>query len=382
MKCLTIIVLVVCIAMKTTVIADSVGPQVPWVKTSKDGRYMFKMVPEKSQFVGEKLNVERDAFGVAYEITEGGELKELWRTKGWYAFEGYLSEDGRYFVRFGLWAEDQEKHTDLAVAFYDQGKLLKEYQVRELIKNPKLLQNTISHYFWRPEIQTKPNGFNEEGFHLVMIDKTTYSFDFKTGKIVATEKDEGAKSCIEIEKEKKAAAHEVEAFFQIKEAGLERLNVWAMGLSISNCYRIISISGFDGSTLGLTIIPFGIKSEQTRSILIYKDRSQTSDWEEGHLSTPKSQELEELFSAARPTMFNSDLQLPRVITAIDDASSVIIEEWNGQRYKMLYRTGTLSTHWEPEIKSAHKELWNLWIDYKKTNSPPLERKFLNLRPNQ
>ncbi len=82
-------------------IADSPAMPVPWVKTTERGNFLFKMVPPKWREEGENFVTERDAFGVAYQITEDGEFHELWRTNGWYTFEGYLSEDGKYFVRFG-----------------------------------------------------------------------------------------------------------------------------------------------------------------------------------------------------------------------------------------------------------------------------------------
>ncbi|MDP1590034.1 MAG: hypothetical protein Q8M07_19935, partial [Prosthecobacter sp.] len=155
---------------------------------------------------GENYVVDREAFGVAYAINEEGEFNEVWRTKGWYTFEGYLSEEGRYFVRMGPWASDQANHTDLAIAFYDRGKLLKQYQVRKLIKKTDLIENSVSHYNWRPQIQTEPNGFKGGTFHLVMIDKTAHSFDVSTGKLLTTEIDAGAKSSQEIRQEERQAA--------------------------------------------------------------------------------------------------------------------------------------------------------------------------------
>lgn len=160
------------------------------------------MVPEKYHYEGNKRIVDRPAFGIASEITLDGDLKELWRTDGWYAFQGFLSNDGRYFVRMGPWASDQENHTDLAVAFYDRGKLLKQYQVKDLIRRESMLEYSVSHYRWRPSQQSKPTGFTqvsgEEAFHLVMIDKTIYVFELSTGKIISTEEDKAALSQQEI----------------------------------------------------------------------------------------------------------------------------------------------------------------------------------------
>lgn len=157
------------------------------------------MVPEKYHFEGDKIIVDRPAFGIASEINQDGEFVELWRTEGWYTFEGFLSNDGRYFVRMGLWASDQEHHTDLAVAFYDRGKLIKQYQVKDLIRRESMLEYSVSHYRWRPSKQSEPTGFSSNGvFHLVMIDKTTYDFEVGNGEILSTDVDKDALSQQEI----------------------------------------------------------------------------------------------------------------------------------------------------------------------------------------
>ena len=207
MRLILFIVFSMIAALQMHTQADISGAQRPWVTTSEYGDFFFKMVPSKWKKEGEKYVIDQEPFGVAYKISDDGEFKKVWQTKGWYTFEGYLSDDGLYFVRFGPWASDQKNHTDLAIAFYDRGKLLKEYKVKELIKNPDSLENSVSHYMWRPVKQSKPNGFYGETFHLVMIDKTTYSFDFKTGEIINQEKDNKAKSEREIWAEKEVIAN-------------------------------------------------------------------------------------------------------------------------------------------------------------------------------
>ncbi len=182
----------------------------PWVATSDRGEFLFKMVPAMETEKEGEPAIRLEASGVAYCIDEKGDFQEIWTSRGWYTFEGYLSDDGSYFVRIGPWASDQENHTDLAIAFYDRGKLLKEYQVRELIQEPDLLEDSVSHYSWRPAVQTHATGFRGESFlgnqvfHLTMIDKTTYDFDFKTGRIVIKGRDDGAKSRSEVMAEEMA----------------------------------------------------------------------------------------------------------------------------------------------------------------------------------
>ena len=208
MKTFPIIVLAASLVFSAIGFADSPAAPTAWMGTSQNGSYLFKMVPEEVKLEDNReVGIQRQAFGVAYSLSEKGELNELWRTEGWYAFEGRISDDGKYFVRFGPWADDLKGHTDLAIAFYDQGKLVKEYQVRHLIKDAKALDYSTSHYRWRPVKQTDPTGFlpgDPRHFHLVMADKTTYVFEIPTGDIVWTDTDPGARNGKELWKEEQA----------------------------------------------------------------------------------------------------------------------------------------------------------------------------------
>lgn len=202
---LTFAILTVGTLLYTGAFADTEAMPSPWVTTSKNGEYLFKMVPGKSHWDGDQWVIEKKPIGVAYKIDPNGDLSELWRTEGWYTFSGKISDDGRYFARFGPWASDQENYTDLAIAFYDQGNLVKEYQVQELIKDTNCLEHSVSHYQWQARVQSKPNGFEYRPyFHLVMIDKTAYRFNYETGEIVDTGLDVNARSNSEASEETQA----------------------------------------------------------------------------------------------------------------------------------------------------------------------------------
>lgn len=244
-KFISIIATAALVTSQTPAIADSARHPVPWVTTSKYGNYLFKMVPNKWRKVGERYVIAREAFGVAYKMTTDGRFEEIWDSKGWYSFKGYLSDNGRYFVRFGHGTRHQKTPIDLAIAFYDRGKLIKRYSVRELLKKPESIEYSASHYSWRPEIQTEPNGFKSGTFYLVMIDKTAYSFDFKTGAILETNIDNGAKSFREIRAEEKAIANiKGKELFQaspIKDAFSRHFNVTGIeemrGYNLGSSYQ-------------------------------------------------------------------------------------------------------------------------------------------------
>ncbi len=176
-----------------------------WFATSEQGGAFFKMVAPKWESKDGKRAKVREPFGVAYTIGEDGGLTELWRTSGWHGDELFLSNNGRYLVRVGAQARDLKNHTDLAVAFYDRGVLLREYRVCDLLKKADAVETLGSQYRWRLGAPGGEAGI-EEGlrgllpeekepelrFHLRMIDQTDHRFDVATGKILSTDSHAGS----------------------------------------------------------------------------------------------------------------------------------------------------------------------------------------------
>lgn len=156
--------------------ADKQAGPSPWVTTSADRRHLFKMTPIEPE--------NRIYQGICYTIDRQGEFNEIWKTSPWYCDAGHLGPSGRYFVRWGPWARDSKELSDLAIAFYDKGELLKEYKVADLLQHPEAIHRTVSHYSWRAFEMTTPNEIIDSTFHLTMIDGTTYLFDLKTAEIL------------------------------------------------------------------------------------------------------------------------------------------------------------------------------------------------------
>ncbi|MHC4757450.1 MAG: hypothetical protein ACYTE8_02225 [Planctomycetota bacterium] len=163
--------------------ADLSAPPIPYVRASQQGRFFFKMVPAKSTRTGYRQGVEGEAFGVAYSVEKNGSFKERWKTSGWYSRTVFLSNDGKYLVRIERFGLGQEPTKDcLAIAFYNKGKLLKEYTTSDLVKDKSKVIKTVSHYMWL----ARENGIlrldSQNVFHLKTIDGIIYQFDVTTGE--------------------------------------------------------------------------------------------------------------------------------------------------------------------------------------------------------
>lgn len=71
-------------------------------------------------------------------------LKPTW-TFDWWAYTVHLANDGHHLVREGPWAS---KPTDEAVSFFEDGRLLKTYQVDDLVSDMSAVRRSVSHFEW------------------------------------------------------------------------------------------------------------------------------------------------------------------------------------------------------------------------------------------
>ncbi len=161
--------------------ADEEASQYAYVKSSSGGRYYFKMIPEVP------YNRTKGK-GILYAVSGDQSDKVLWRVNGWYAFDTYISHDGRYLVRLGNWPRGRKpSHKHLGIAFYDKGTLIKKYSTKDLIKNPSAIMISISHY----QFLAKVLGFEpiySYRFKIRTVDKIEYIFDVTKGTIISQKK--------------------------------------------------------------------------------------------------------------------------------------------------------------------------------------------------
>ncbi len=174
-------------AAASSIRADTEAMPEAYVTASHDGIYFFKLVPPISKDRYNRAS-EKLTYGIAYQVLPDGSNLELWRTEGWYSFRVFLSGDGKYLARLGPWnSGDQPSKDDLAVAFYKEGKLLKQYSTEQLVKDKSKVKRSISHYEWF-DFNQMPKIGGDGYFHLKTLDGISYLFDMTTGNIKETKK--------------------------------------------------------------------------------------------------------------------------------------------------------------------------------------------------
>lgn len=174
------ILVLVCLAIfALPCFADLVAPPTAYVVSSSDGSHYFKMVPDKKD-----VRNQAKAKGTLYEVRSGKD-KVIYTVSGWYSYQVFISNDGKYLIRMGDWGSSAPNAGDLAVAFYVDGRQKKSYSTLDLLKDPGKAPRSISHYRWLEN--TDASYLLSDMFSVVTVEKLEITFDIKTGEIMFTE---------------------------------------------------------------------------------------------------------------------------------------------------------------------------------------------------
>lgn len=177
---------------------------IPYAYTcpSADKRSLFVMLPpveidlEKQE---PAYRAQTDRLRKTYGrsgLYRPGETTPVWTYDGPYTFDAVVANDGRSLIVIHgqSWftasfpmaarlpaAEEKTQLDSLAVSFYRDGTRLKSYTVRELVGDPALVKNSISHLQWRAgEGLVEDKGI----FRLHTQDRQLCLFDIATGELI------------------------------------------------------------------------------------------------------------------------------------------------------------------------------------------------------
>lgn len=179
-------------------LADTPAAPFSYVTASWSGMCYFEMIPPvwsttKSSFLD-------SGHGIAYRLLRDGSQKELWRTDGWYSIRVFLAEGGTFLVRLEPVKEGQRcSHDDLALAFYKDGLLMRQYSTADLVKNSEKIVRTVSHFYWLAsdtqrlegervggrdiDADAEPKLFLNNTFRIKTCDGLVYVFDVTSGNL-------------------------------------------------------------------------------------------------------------------------------------------------------------------------------------------------------
>jgi hypothetical protein len=159
--------------------ADSPALPMPQVIASLGNRYYLKVVPQDSYAGG--------AFDAAvYKVTEvsGGQDTLLYRVNGWGEGGALLWSDGSKIARTGPWTLSTiSPRYALAVAFYDEGRVVAQYAIADLMQDLGCIQKSTNHYMWGDGLKWARNDASAE-VEIDTYDGLAIVFDIRTGALL------------------------------------------------------------------------------------------------------------------------------------------------------------------------------------------------------
>ncbi len=168
-------IIAIFLALAVPAIADTPAPPRDYTKITENEKYVFVMLAPPERWSQKDPDI-RKVYKQSGLYKNDGSTTPLWVVH-WYAFGVYPSSDGKHLVRMGPWASSTGQ---LALSFHENGKEIKQYFIRDLVRDEKKLRYTVSHFFWNSEMRYD----DKEGTVLIKTtDGQTYLFSVKTGEI-------------------------------------------------------------------------------------------------------------------------------------------------------------------------------------------------------
>ncbi len=171
--------------------ADQELPPVSYTQTSPNEQFLFVMIfPEwvtRFGYISAEAKARERQIKNRYRQSglyrNDNSTTPLW-TVDWYARSVLISSDGVHLITRGPWASTSG---DEALTFFANGKMLRSYQINELVsfKDSLSLPRTASHFRWE---KSRSLDDEKQTLTLVTLNEDTYVFDITTGEITSSDK--------------------------------------------------------------------------------------------------------------------------------------------------------------------------------------------------
>jgi hypothetical protein len=178
--------------------ADKPGPPMTYTKTSPNKQFLFVMVSPDSleeevkrynEDAAKKVRAIRTTYPKSGLYKNDGSKEPLW-TVDWFRGSVIVPSDGVHLVSVEYTPPSKVRRNDPlpkeslqqpALSFFAKGKLLRSYEVADLVDRPEQLSRSVSHFRWMKEHNILDQ---KQQLEVITYDGNNVLFDLKTGDIV------------------------------------------------------------------------------------------------------------------------------------------------------------------------------------------------------
>lgn len=151
---LTIIAIAAVVMMATFAGTAIAYEERSYEQLSPNGKYIFVMLAKSPDKEG-RIDTLKGKYDRSGLYKAGEPAKRFWSVN-WYSPTVHVSSDGVHLVRIGrknvVAINDKPDMAQLAVAFYNKGKLVKKYTIGDLCGDPKKLVRAPAGFQWQKRI--------------------------------------------------------------------------------------------------------------------------------------------------------------------------------------------------------------------------------------
>jgi hypothetical protein len=186
--CKHLLATIAIVVSANTARSDKPVPPYSHTTTSADGRFIFVMIsplPPEAELKPwneewqARIRFIRQTWPRSGMYRHDGLKEPLW-TVDWYSLSVLVASDGVHVVRLGPWAGKGDFHEE-AVSFFANGRLVKTYAVRDLVRSPDQLPTSVSHYEWEETVRL------DDATKTLRVDTRGgehFTFDVRTGEVI------------------------------------------------------------------------------------------------------------------------------------------------------------------------------------------------------
>lgn len=163
--------------------ADSPAAPFAYIAAAEEGRYFVSLVPPYAKEPDWHI-VLRKPYAAVFEPQPDGSFKELWRVNDFYSFQVFLTYDAKFMIAIGPWnTGDKPDKDDVALSFFQDGKLIQQFSTADLIDDPKAVSVSVSHYEWQDSKDQSFPRLRGKLFEVKTTEGRIISFGMDEGKI-------------------------------------------------------------------------------------------------------------------------------------------------------------------------------------------------------
>jgi len=175
----------ICLITSVTTFADTVATKCSYAVPLEEARLVFVMIVAEPN--NECLSQGPEKLEAAKSLRKRYKTSGLYPASGseplwtvdWFSYQVFLSADGRSLVRTGPWAS---KDSDEALSFFSEGKLLRTYAVKDIIRYVSALPHSVSHFEWQKHLEINNS---KRTFEVTTLEEGRLSFNLENGEIIA-----------------------------------------------------------------------------------------------------------------------------------------------------------------------------------------------------